>query len=107
MPSNNPRWRDPKKRRALVARLKNSPDGWICGICGKEIQKDPTYPKGHPLSWTCDEIFPVSKYPEKLYDYSNLQPAHLICNQKKSNKVLSNKKKFVNPLPLTRDWKNL
>lgn len=49
----------------------------------------------HPLSFVIDEIIPVSRWKEFGYDspeaaaqdWNNLQAAHYVCNQKKSNKL--------------------
>ena len=72
--------------------------GGPCGICGGKlgpIHYDEPSDAAHPLSFVIDEIRPVSKYREHGYDspeaaaadWNNLQPAHWICNAKKSNHV--------------------
>lgn len=91
----NPRWKS-GKRRKYRQRFKamNAP----CGICGGklgEIHYDEPSDSKHPLSFVIDEIIPLSKWQEAGYpsaaaaadDYNNLQAAHYICNQLKSNKV--------------------
>ena len=55
-----------------------------CAICGMPI--DYGLPAGDPMSFEVDEIVPVSLGGSEL-DWSNLQPAHRICNQKKGNKI--------------------
>ena len=54
------------------------------------------------MSYELDEIVPVSKGGSP-YDIENVQPAHRICNQRKSNKtsVIKTKNK---PLPHSREW---
>ena len=69
-----------------------------CGICQGRlgpIHYDEPSDAQHPLSFVIDEIRPVSKWKEFGYDspaaaaqdWDILQPAHWICNAKKSNKV--------------------
>lgn len=66
-----------------------------CGICGKPIHYDEPSDYKHPLSFVIDEIRPVSRWREFGYesakecanDWNNLQSAHYICNQRKSNKT--------------------
>lgn len=57
-------------------------DQWICGICGKPVDKNLKRP--HPMSKSLDHIVPLSKKGNHTYD--NLQLAHLVCNIKMSNK---------------------
>lgn len=54
-------------------------DGWVCGICGKKVNKDLSFP--HPYSASLDHIVPLSK--GGTHTYSNVQLAHFICNSKK------------------------
>lgn len=72
--------------------------GLPCGICGGRlgpIHYDEPSDAQHPLSFVIDEIRPVSRWKEFGYespaaaaqDWDNLQPAHWICNQVKSNRV--------------------
>ena len=69
-----------------------------CGICGGRlgpIHYDEPSDAKHPLSFVIDEIIPVSRWKEFGYespaavaqDWNNIQAAHWICNQRKSNKV--------------------
>lgn len=56
-----------------------------CALCGQPI--DYSLPAGHPMSYELDEIIPVSKGGSP-YRLSNLQPAHRICNARRSNKSM-------------------
>lgn len=96
----NPRNRNGNLRRKHRARFKAM--GAECGIChGRlgEIHYDEPSDAQHPLSFVIDEIIPVSRFKEFGYkspeecarDWNNLQAAHYICNQKKSNRVPSDK----------------
>ena len=69
-----------------------------CGICGGRlgpIHYDEPSDAQHPLSFVIDEIRPISKWKQygsdspaaAAQDWTNLQAAHWICNQKKSNKT--------------------
>lgn len=93
----NPRYKNGNRRRKHRARFiaMNAP----CGIChGKfgEIHYDEPSDAKHPLSFVIDEIKPVSRWKEFGYDspeaaaadWNNLQAAHYICNQMKSNKII-------------------
>ena len=92
----NPRYSNGNLRRKHRARLKAQ--GGPCGICGGRlgpIHYDEPSDAAHPLSFVVDEIRPVSKWREFGYsspaaaaqDWNNLQAAHYICNQQKSNKI--------------------
>lgn len=92
---SNPRYKNGNLRRKYRARLKAQ--GGPCGICRGAlgpIHYDEPSDAAHPLSFVVDEIRPVSKWREFGYDspaaaaqdWENLQAAHYICNQKKSNK---------------------
>ena len=93
---NNPRYQNGNLRRKHRARLKAM--GAPCGICGGRlgpIHYDEPSDAQHPLSFVIDEIRPVSKWREFGYDspaaaaqdWGNLQAAHWICNEKKSNNL--------------------
>ena len=69
-----------------------------CGICNGrlgEIHYDEPSDPQHPLSLVLDEIIPVSKWEyggfssprECAETWQNVQAAHRICNQMKSNKL--------------------
>lgn len=78
----NPRQKNRAARKNLRNRVKAM--GLPCALCGKPI--DYSLPPLHPMSYELDEIIPVSLGGDPL-DENNVQPAHRICNQKKSNKV--------------------
>jgi len=69
--------------------------GLPCALCGKPIHYDEPSDYKHPLSFVVDEKIPVSRWREYGYsspeeaadDWSNLQPAHYICNQIKGNRT--------------------
>ena len=72
--------------------------GCECGICKGRlgpIHYDEPSDAQHPLSFVVDEIRPVSRWKEFGYespeeaaqDFNNLQAAHYVCNQMKSNKT--------------------
>ena len=69
--------------------------GLPCHICGKPIHYDEPSDSRHPYSYVVDEIIPISRYKEFGYgspreaaeDFSNLAPAHWICNARKGNKL--------------------
>lgn len=81
----------------------------VCGICGKPVDMTLKWP--NPLSKCIDHIIPVAKggHPS---DIDNLQLAHLICNNRKSDKIVQetnqNKDKdgFIDNrnLPQSKDW---
>lgn len=92
----NPRSANGNTRRKHRARMRAM--GLPCGICKGRlgpIHYDEPSDAQHPLSFVIDEIRPISKW--RLYgydspaaaarDWTNLQPAHYICNSIKSNKV--------------------
>lgn len=70
-------------RRKLRARIKA--EGRPCALCGRAI--DYRLKAGDPLSYELDEIIPFSLGGSPI-DYNNVQPAHRICNQRKSNKII-------------------
>ena len=51
-------------------------DGWICGICGRKINKRLKHP--NPLSRSIDHILPISR--GGMDAPVNLQASHLRCN---------------------------
>mgnify|MGYP000054466903 CR=1 FL=1 len=94
----NPRYANGNTRRKNRARLKAM--GCECGICNGRlgpIHYDEPSNYEYPLSFVVDEIKPVSRWKEFGYssakacaeDWNNLQAAHYICNQMKSNKLMS------------------
>lgn len=74
--------RNGNRRRKLRARLQAL--GLPRAICGRPI--DYGLPAGDTMNFEVDEIVPVSLGGDEL-DWSNLQPAHRACNQRKSNRI--------------------
>lgn len=81
-----------------------------CALCGMPIDYSLKFP--NPMSFTADHIIPVAKggHPS---DINNLQPAHLICNQVKSSKLVNETNAGIDKqnesvsnriLPKTIDW---
>ena len=58
-------------------------DNWICGICGRKIDRRFKYPS--PLSKSIDHIIPLSKGGPDTP--SNVQATHLVCNRQKRDKI--------------------
>lgn len=92
----NPRNQNGALRRKYRQRFKAM--GAPCGICKGRlgaIHYDEPSDSKHPLSFVIDEIRPVSKWMQYGYgsareaaeDWNNLQAAHYICNQLKSDKT--------------------
>lgn len=99
--------------------------GAQCGICKGRlgpIRYDEPSDSKHPLSFVIDEVIPVSRWEQAGYasaaaaadDFQNLQAAHRICNQMKSNKInfsfpesmkqLQEKQKKHKPIAPDGDW---
>ena len=94
--SSNPRSANGNFRRTMRARFKARGDP--CHICRGRlgaIRYDQPSDAAHPLSFVIDEIKPISRWREFGYespaaaarDVENLDPAHYVCNAKKSNKI--------------------
>lgn len=91
--TGNPRSSNGNLRRKHRARLKAM--GLPCALCGRPINYDEPSDSKHPWSFVIDERIPVSLWRQYGYsspeeaaqDWSNLQPAHYLCNALKSNKV--------------------
>lgn len=96
MAKTNPRWAYRTLRQKYQRRYEA--EDAPCGICrgrlGRIRYDQPRTPE-YPLSLVIDEILPVSKWEQFGYesakqaaaDPNNIQPAHRICNQLKSDKV--------------------
>lgn len=59
-------------------------DGWVCGICGGDVDRDLVWPDH--MSASLDHIVPVSKGGTHTLD--NVQCSHFICNSLKQAEVL-------------------
>ena len=71
-------------------RFHRNPDGTIgspCAIesCGRPINYGLAYP--HPESASLDHILPIKTHPQLAFEWSNLQPAHLVCNLRKNGEI--------------------
>ncbi len=89
-----------RKRRALKRGVYHEPymnnyvferDGWICGICGRKINRRLKHP--NPLSSSIDHIIPLSKGGND--DPVNAQAAHLRCNFGKHNRKIGQLRMFA------------
>ena len=109
--SSNPRSANGALRRKYRARFRAQ--GLPCGICRGRlgpIRYDEPSDPGHPMSFVIDEIRPVSRWREFGYDSpeaaardpDNLQPAHYVCNARKSNHV-AGEPNLARRLPIARD----
>lgn len=96
MMASNPRYRNGNLRRKHRIRFKTMDAP--CGICRGRlgpIHYDEPSDSKHPLSFVIDEIKPVSRWRQFGYDspaaaaqdWNNLQAAHYVCNQAKSDHV--------------------
>lgn len=96
-------WR--KARRRAIASLDH-----ICALCGKYIDvslpiKDPETGKWNSLAVEVDHITPRARG-GSLYELSNLQLTHNICNRKKGSKMAEDYDgvPITNPVPLSNAW---
>lgn len=74
----------------------------ICHQCSYPIDMQLHYP--HPLSWSADHIVPTSKLARddpRQWHISNMQAAHLRCNQARGNKPATARTAGLNT---SRDW---
>lgn len=101
--SNGSEW------RKLRARVKAS--GAPCWICGKPIDYrlrwwvDPSDGKRklHPLSFELDEIVPHSAGGRMIY--SNVRPAHRVCNQRRGAELAKRLQEQAPPVnDASRHW---
>lgn len=96
----NPRTANGAARRKVRKWLRDQ--GQPCHICGRAI--DYTLPAGHPMSFECDELLPVSRGGSP-YDPANVAAAHRICNQKRGNKPVGMPPKARDlPCQTSRKW---
>lgn len=108
----NPRYANGNLRRKNRARLKAM--GCQCGICKGRlgpIHYDEPSNYMFPLSFVVDEIKPVSKWKQFGYnsareaaeDWNNLQAAHYVCNQLKSDQIGINTTNIRQKKPTIKD----
>jgi 5-methylcytosine-specific restriction endonuclease McrA len=87
--------RDGRPYRTLRQRLRDSPAGRVCWICGHGI--DLSLPARHPRSWSLDHVVPLDRGGDAL-DPANARPAHYGCNSGRGNRM-------TGPKPQTsRHW---
>lgn len=100
MAKPNPRTSNGNARRKLLAWLRAQ--GRPCHICGMPI--DYSLPAGHPMSFECDELVPVSKGGSP-YDRANVDAAHRICNERRGAAPAgAGPRPWQLPRPTTRGW---
>lgn len=58
-------------------------DGWVCGICDQEVDRELAYPD--PASVSLDHVVPLSLGGE--HSRANTRPAHLRCNVLRGNRA--------------------
>lgn len=58
-------------------------DGWICRICGEEIDRTLIWPD--PMSPSLDHIMPLVR--GGPHTMANCQAAHLVCNLRKGDRI--------------------
>lgn len=113
MSKANPRYANGNLRRKNRERIKARGDD--CGICKGRlgpIHYDEPSDSNHPLSFVIDEIRPVSRYKEFGYgsrreaaeDPENIQAAHYICNQKKKDRLPTDKNIISMPNTIDGRW---
>jgi hypothetical protein len=71
-------------KRSWVEKIA-SEDGWNCWLCGQEVNPDFYWP--NPLAGSVDHVIPVSRGGTDAR--SNLRLAHVSCNSRKSNKLMT------------------
>lgn len=86
--------------RARKLRARWRAIGAPCALCGKPIDYD--LPARHPMSFELDHIVPQSRGGDP-WAWDNTQPAHRICNQRKSNRMPT-PVHVKSGLPTSRDW---
>lgn len=95
----NPRWKT-GRRKTYQQRFRALQEP--CHICGRPINYDLPYyytdkqgkRRVNPQAFVIDEVRPISKWQQYGYasaaaaadDFTNLRPAHAICNAMKGNK---------------------
>jgi len=83
---SNPRRANGHRRDMVVRWLRSQGRPcWICREFGRSGVIDYTLPPGHPFSFECDELVPVSKGGSP-FSRSNVDAAHRCCNQWRGNR---------------------
>ena len=89
MPASNPRVTNGNARRRVVAWLRSQERGcWICRAFGRPDAIDYSLPAGHPRSFECDELVPVSKGGSPT-DPRNVDATHRVCNEWRGNRSVA------------------
>lgn len=89
MSKPNPRRANGTARTKLRRWLRSQGRGcWICRAFGRPDAIDYSLPAGHPMSFECDELDPVSLGGDPL-DRMNVDAAHRCCNQWRGNKTVA------------------
>ena len=86
MPSSNVRRANSTRRNAVRSWLRaQGRPCWICRAFGRSGLIDYSLPAGHPYSFECDELVPVSKGGSPT-SRANVDATHRCCNQWRGNK---------------------
>lgn len=89
------------RRRKVRARLRRCGDH-VCWICGEPIDMTLRFP--HPKSWSVDEYVPRSRGGSQ-YDYDNLCEAHLVCNERRGNRMPNERESLLrSSVRRSREW---
>lgn len=87
--SGNVRSSNGNARRKAVAWLRaQGRPCWICQAFGRPASIDYSLPAGHPGSFECDELVPVSRGGSPT-DHANLAAAHRACNEWRSDRSVA------------------
>ena len=82
----NPRRKNGYRRTELLRWLRaQERPCWICKAFGRPARIDYELPHGHPASFECDELIPVSKGGSP-FDKGNVDASHRACNEWRGNK---------------------
>lgn len=66
------------RRDWIKANPPNHQGYYQCGICKRWV---------HESEMELDHILPSGKFPHLIAEFSNLQPTHHFCNQKKGSRI--------------------
>ncbi len=71
--------------------------GWICQLCSEPIDPSINHRKWDckPMGVSLDHIVPLTR--GGLHVWSNVQPAHLVCNERKQNRMAGDDDVCVGP----------